>query len=190
MNELKSMIERLGYVKTAEILDVSRFLNMQIDPVLMQQIGQEFTRLFATVEYDMIVTVEASGIAPSVFMSLHANKPLVVIKKRAERLKDTDYIQQLNHSYTKGNDYFLTVRTDLVKQKRCLLIDDFLASGNLVINVEKLLAIASSELIATGIVISKNFQQGYQRLIKQNKQIITLAGIQQMDPVTQQIIFD
>lgn len=46
MHALEQKILAEGIVLSEEVLKVDSFLNHQIDPVMMQQIGQEFARLF------------------------------------------------------------------------------------------------------------------------------------------------
>ena len=70
METLKRKIIDEGRLLDGHILKVDNFLNHQIDPVLMQQIGREFARRFRDQRIDKIVTIEASGIAPAVMAGL------------------------------------------------------------------------------------------------------------------------
>ncbi len=63
---LKRKIAEDGIVLSDQVLKVDSFLNHQIDPVLMQQIGREFASRFEKDEITKIVTIESSGIAPAV----------------------------------------------------------------------------------------------------------------------------
>ena len=47
MKLLEERIKRDGVVKEGDILKVDSFLNHQIDPSLMEQIAEEFYRLFS-----------------------------------------------------------------------------------------------------------------------------------------------
>lgn len=188
MKLLKDKIIESGIVRTESILDVSSFLNMQVDAHLMEAVGKAFADAFSDVEFDCYVTVESSGIAPSVFASLASNKPLVVIKKD-HRKKVTPFIQQECYSYTKEQEYYLTVDAKYVESKRCILIDDFLASGSVVRNVEVLLEMAQSTLVHTGIVISKDFQDGMKSLEEKGYPVVSLARIKKMDPINGSIEF-
>ena len=47
MEALKQKIREEGIVLSDQVLKVDAFLNHQIDPALMQLIGDEFARLFA-----------------------------------------------------------------------------------------------------------------------------------------------
>ncbi len=47
MELLRQKIENEGIVLSNQVLKVDAFLNHQIDPVLMHEIGQEFARLLS-----------------------------------------------------------------------------------------------------------------------------------------------
>lgn len=70
MEQLKQKIRSEGIVLSDRVLKVDAFLNHQIDPKLMQAIGQEFARRFRDAGVTKIVTIEASGIAPAVMTGL------------------------------------------------------------------------------------------------------------------------
>lgn len=187
MKQLKEMVQAQGKIKSTSILDVSDFLNMQVDPKLMDAMGQAFSKAFEAVDFDAYITVEASGIAPAVFASLYSDKPLVIIKKQ-RKLVD-NLLQQPCYSYTKKEDYYLSVNQKYIEGKRVILIDDFLASGSVVLNVDALCTLANAKLVHTGICISKDFQDGMQALKEKGYPVVSLARIKKMDPETGSIVF-
>lgn len=190
MKLLEDKIKECGFVATSDILDVSQFLNAQVDVELMQQIGKDFAEYYKDYDFDIFVTVESSGIAPSVFASLYANKPLIVIKKDQTEKDIKIFAQQACYSYTKKNAYYLTTRTKLIENKKAILIDDFLAQGSVVKNVELLLKSVNATHVATGICISKNYQPGYQKLIEEGHDLYCQAQIKSLDPETNTVEFE
>lgn len=188
MKVLKEAIRKHGVVRSASILDVSSFLNGMVDPSLMKSIGEDFSKHFSYLDFDAYITVESSGIAPAVFAALDANKPLVIIKKSTELLKDP-YVQQPCHSYTKGNDYFLSVKRHFVENKRFVLIDDFLATGAVVENVEMLLNSQESTLVGIGICVSKGFQNGYQLLESKGYNLYSQVIIESMNSELNEVVY-
>ncbi|MCT6917504.1 MAG: xanthine phosphoribosyltransferase, partial [Bacillus wiedmannii] len=66
MKVLQEKILNEGKVLSGDVLKVDAFLNHQIDPVLMQEIGKEFAKRFKEENITKIVTIESSGIAPAV----------------------------------------------------------------------------------------------------------------------------
>ena len=70
MKKLEERIVQDGRVISSDILKVDSFLNHQIDPELMKEIGEEFYRLFKDKGITKILTIEASGIAIASFTAM------------------------------------------------------------------------------------------------------------------------
>ena len=70
MKLLKEKILDEGVALSDTVLKVDHFLNHQIDPVLMVEIGKAFKERFASEKITKILTLESSGIDPSVMDSL------------------------------------------------------------------------------------------------------------------------
>lgn len=189
MELLKEAIRREGKVLPGDILDVSSFLNMQVDCKLMEEIGKEFAEYYKDYDFDAFITVEASGIAPSVFAALYANKPLVIIKKEQRVKENTAFIQQPCYSYTKKNDYYLTVQKQFIEGRKLILIDDFLAQGSVVENVGKLLEKGNAEYVATGILVSKNYQEGFGAITNSGHDLHSLAQIVALNEENAKVVF-
>ena len=77
MNFLEQKILADGVVKPGNVLKVDSFLNHQIDIRLMQKIGEEFKRRFADVQFNKVLTIEASGIAIAAFIAYLNDVPVV-----------------------------------------------------------------------------------------------------------------
>lgn len=65
MKVLEEKIREEGRVLSEGVLKVDAFLNHQIDPSLMVQIGKEFANRFRDNHITKIITLESSGIAPA-----------------------------------------------------------------------------------------------------------------------------
>ena len=75
-----------------------------------------------------------------------------------------------------------------IQNKRFILIDDFLAK-KCCFNTRKLLEEQGSELVAVGICVSKNFQEGYDRIQENGIPLYVQAGLEALDPKTNEIVF-
>ena len=184
MEQLKKSIIEQGSVRTKDILDVSKFLNAHVDAQLMSALGQDFADYYKDYDFDLFATVETSGIAPSVFASLYANKPLLIIKKEGRDMDEAIYVQQDCFSYTKDVSYKLTAKKEFLSGKKVILLDDFLAQGSVVKNVESLLDKVGSTLVSTGICITKNFQPGYKALTDEGYDLYAQVELESLDPET------
>ena len=98
---LEERIKQDGVVLPGNVLKINQFLNHQIDPQLMYEIGQEFERLFKGEAVTKILTVEASGIAPAIMAGLVMVVPVVFARKKKPSTLDSDVYAAEVYSYTK-----------------------------------------------------------------------------------------
>jgi len=166
-----------------DILNVSAFLNQQVDIELYGEIGREFYRLFSGCPVTRILTIEASGIGIACVTAQFFKVPVVFARKfKAKNVDDNLYSVQVN-SYTHGLTYTITVpKPYLQKTDSVLLIDDFLANGCALEGLVELVEIAGAALTGAGAVIEKGFQSGGKRLRERNIRLESLAIIESMDP--------
>ena len=82
MELLKQRIRQDGRCFPGGILKVDSFINHQMDPMLMYKIGEEFIRRFKGEDFNKIVTIEASGIAPAIMVGYILQLPVVFVKKK------------------------------------------------------------------------------------------------------------
>ena len=173
---MKSLINRIlqdGHCLDGGILKVDRFINHQMDPYLMKQVAVELMNRFADEKPTKILTVEASGIAPSVMLGYVMELPVVFAKKKQPVTMSDFYVSKV-HSFTKQRDYTLTIsREYLSPDDRVLFIDDFLAYGNTGIGIIDLCKQAGVELVGMGFIIEKEFQHG--------RQLLTEAGVKHIE---------
>ncbi|HUE91782.1 xanthine phosphoribosyltransferase [Pseudomonas sp.] len=178
MEALKQKIRDEGTVLSEQVLKVDAFLNHQIDPKLMQQIGHEFARRFADQGITKIVTIEASGIAPAVMAGLELGVPVIFARKyQSLTLKDDLYISTV-FSFTKQTESTLAISTKhLSANDHVLLIDDFLANGHAARALIDLIGQAGASIAGIGVVIEKSFQRGRAELDAQGYRVESLARI-------------
>ncbi|MFC7441517.1 xanthine phosphoribosyltransferase [Laceyella putida] len=178
MQPLKEKIRQEGKVLSSEILKVDSFLNHQIDPVLMQQIGQEFARRFAEDRITRVLTIESSGIAPSVMAGLVLGVPVVFARKRKSLTLTDDFYEAKVYSFTKQETNSIVVaKTHLTEADKVLVIDDFLANGQAAEGLIEIVRQAGAELAGVGIVIEKSFQEGGKRLREKGIRVESLAEV-------------
>ena len=190
MHALEQKILSEGIVLSDQVLKVDSFLNHQIDPVMMQQIGQEFARLFKDAGITKIITIEASGIAPAVMAGLELGVPVIFARKyQSLTLKDDLYRSKV-FSFTKQIESTIAIsKKHIASTYKVLVIDDFLANG---CALQGLIAIAQSAgatVEGIGIVIEKGFQIGGQVIRNLGVQLESLAIIDAMDAETGTVTF-
>lgn len=177
MQSLKEAIEQKGTIINDEIVKVDSFLNHQVDPVLVDEMGASFYAHFKHKQITKVVTVESSGIAPALMCALRLQVPMIFIKK-ANPSTMVNALSTTVHSFTKNKTYTMCLEEGyLTKEDNVLFIDDFLANAEAFKGVEELLSKTQSTLVGVGIVIEKAFQKGHQYILDQGYDLYALASI-------------
>lgn len=181
MHALEQKILAEGIVLSEEVLKVDSFLNHQIDPVMMQQIGQEFARLFKDVGITKIITIEASGIAPAVMAGLELGVPVIFARKyQSLTLKDDLYRSKV-FSFTKQTESTIAIsKKHINATDKVLVIDDFLANGQAALGLADLIHQAEASVVGIGIVIEKSFQPGRDILLEKGYRVESLARVKSL----------
>ncbi|WP_407410816.1 xanthine phosphoribosyltransferase [Acinetobacter sp.] len=181
MHALEQKILAEGIVLSDQVLKVDSFLNHQIDPKLMQQIGQEFARLFKNAGITKIITIEASGIAPAVMAGLELGVPVIFARKyQSLTLKDDLYRSKV-FSFTKQIESTIAISNKHISASdKVLVIDDFLANGQAALGLADLIHQAQAEVVGIGIVIEKSFQPGRDILLEKGYRVESLARVKSL----------
>ncbi len=161
MNALKERILAEGRNLGNGILKIDSLLNHQLDPKLMVGMGQELANVFREYQPDRILTAEISGIAPALMTGIELGVPVVYArKKRPITMSGPIYIETAP-SHTKGGVVELMVSGEFLKAgEHVLIIDDFLASGETLKAMARLVEDAEATLIGVGVVVEKSFENG------------------------------
>jgi xanthine phosphoribosyltransferase len=178
MKLLEEKIKKDGLVLNENVLKVDSFLNHQIDPNLMQEIGKEFAERFAGVEITKIVTIESSGIAPAVFAGLFLNVPVLFARKRKPITLSENLFTASVHSFTKNETNEISISKNFLKKDdKVLIIDDFLANGQAAFALVEMVQQAEATIAGIGIVIEKSFQPGAKKLKDLGLRVESLAQV-------------
>ncbi|RTR33872.1 xanthine phosphoribosyltransferase [Robertmurraya yapensis] len=178
MKLLKEKIQSEGKVLSDQVLKVDSFLNHQIDPVLMVEIGKEFAKRFEAEQITKVLTIESSGIAPGLMAALELKVPVVFARKRKSLTLIDDLLTAEVHSFTKNETNQISVsRKYIGKNDHVLIIDDFLANGQAALALAEIVNEAGAKVSGMGIVIEKSFQPGGDLLREKGFKIESLARI-------------
>ena len=182
MKMLEEKILAEGKAMGEDILKVDSFVNHQVDPVLMQQIGTAFADHFKDKGVTKVVTIESSGIAPALMTALALNVPMVILKKQPSKVLNDDLYQTVVTSFTKGTSYELTLSQKFISESdHVLIIDDFLANGEAATGAIRLIRLAHATVAGVGILIEKSFQPGRQKLNDQGFEVYSLARVAKLE---------
>lgn len=178
MEQLKQKIREQGVVLSEQVLKVDAFLNHQVDPVLMREIGAEFARRFAGARVDKVLTIESSGIAPALMTALALGVPMVFARKQQSLTLTDELLSARVYSFTKQVESTVVVAArHLAGGERVLIVDDFLAHGQAACGLARIVEQAGARVAGIGIVIEKAFQPGRGELERLGYRVEALARI-------------
>jgi xanthine phosphoribosyltransferase len=181
MELLKQKIINEGHVLSDSVLKVDSFLNHQVDPVLMQEIGKEFANRFKDKGITKVLTLESSGIAPSVMAGLQLGVPVIFARKRKSLTLINDLYSADVYSFTKQETNTISASKDyLASDDVVLIIDDFLANGQAALGLIHLAEQAGASIAGIGIVIEKGFQKGREVVEERGIHVESLAIISEL----------
>lgn len=182
MDLLKKKIRDEGVILSSSVLKVDSFLNHQIDPDLMQEIGKEFARLFQNEKVTKVLTIESSGIAPGLMTALQLGVPVVFARKRKSLTLAGDLLTASVYSYTKQETNEISVfQKYITSDDHVLIIDDFLANGQAALGLAEIVQKAGAKVAGFGIVIEKSFQKGHELLRSKGFRVESLARIDSLE---------
>lgn len=182
MKLLEDKILSEGRVLPGSILKVDSFLNHQIDVELMKKVGEEFAEYFKDKNITKVVTVESSGIAPAAMTALVLGVPLVFARKKLSLTLNEGLVTAEVNSYTKGEINTIAISKDYIKEDdNVLIIDDFLAKGEVVKGLINIMKQINTNIAGIGIVIEKSFQNGRKYVTDENIPILSLVRIESLE---------
>lgn len=162
---LKQRILTEGVYLGNGILKVDSLINHQVQPDLMGIIGKEFGKAFGQYKIDRILTAEISGIMPAIMAGLELNVPVVYARKKRPITMSGHIYLETAASHTKGGEIHLMVSGEFLHSgESILIIDDFLASGETLLAMARIVKSAGAHLVGVGCIIEKRFEHGRKRL--------------------------
>lgn len=178
MELLRRKIEKEGIVLSDGVLKVDSFLNHQIDPELMKEIGLEFARRFKNEGITKIVTIESSGIPPAVMAALELGVKVIFARKKKSLTLTDNLLVSTVYSFTKQEENTISVSHQFLDETdNVLIIDDFLANGEAAKGLIDIVKQSGASVMGIGIVIEKSFQKGSTELKELGYRVESLARI-------------
>ena len=176
MKELVERIKNDGRVLGEGVLKVDSFITHQVDPELMEAMGNRFAEVFAEAGITKVITIEASGIAPALYAAQKLGVPMIFARKAKSLTMDEELLTASVYSFTKQVTSQIS-RKFLSDADKVLIIDDFLANGQAAKGLVELCQQAGAKVEGIGIVIEKSFQDGRQLLEDMGLNVVSLARI-------------
>ena len=183
METLRRMILEQGKGIGADVVKVDMFLNHRIDTKLLFAMGEAWAEDFRAEKPDLVLTVEASGIAMAVIMAgLVFDCPVVFAKKSNTAVLTSETVQAGVYSFTHKTQNIIRIeRRYLPEGSRVLIIDDFLADGQAVHGMISLCEQQKAKVVGVGIAVEKGFQPGGKALREAGIHLKSLAIVDRIE---------
>ena len=180
MEALRRMILEKGKGIGNNIVKVDMFLNHRIDTALLFQMGEAWADEFRNEKPEIVLTVEASGIAMAV-AAAHAlgDIPVVFATKSATAVQNDETVQAPVYSFTHKKQNIIRIEKQYLPEgTRVLIIDDFLADGQAVHGLMSLCEQQKATVVGVGIAVEKGFQPGGKALRESGIHLKSLAVVE------------
>lgn len=162
------------------LVKVDDFLNHRVDPELMRLIGCDLAARFPAP--DLVLTAEASGIAPALQTAAAFGVPMVYAKKYPRALSDRPAFVREVGSPTKGAEYRVEVAHRVLPEgSRVLIVDDFLSGGRTAVALGEIVEESGGVVEGFGFVIEKAFVGGRAMLDVRGWRVESLLRILSID---------
>ena len=183
MNKLKQRIRTEGRVLPGNIVKVDGFLNHRVDVAFMQELADEFAKIFPIEDVTLVLTAEASGIALATICAQKYGVPLLFAKKAKSDNIEGGLYQSDIFSYTYKKKVTLLVAKDWIHSNdRVLIIDDFMARGEAMRGLCEIVEHAGATRVGIGVAVEKGFQGGGDALRAAGYPLHSLAVIDKAEP--------
>lgn len=161
-------------------MKVDDFLNHRVEPALLAAIGADLASRFT--HPDVVLTAEASGIAPALQTALSLGVPMIYAKKYPRAHSDRPAFVREVGSPTKGAEYRVEVAHRVLPPgTRALIVDDFLSGGRTAEALGEIVEESGGIVIGLGFVIEKAFVDGRSRLEARGWRVESLLRILSLD---------
>lgn len=160
-----------------DIIKIDHFLNHRIEPAFMSAMGEEIGKRLQGFEPELVLTAEASGIAPGLVAAIALDVPMVYAKKYAPQIEPPAY-SRIVPSPTKGGETRLVIgQKYLWKGARVVLVDDILSNGRTGAALVEMVREAGAEVLAAAFIMDKAFKRGRTELEAMGVPVIALARV-------------
>lgn len=181
MKALRDKIACEGRNLGRGILKVDSFLNHQVDTPLMMAAGRELAERFAQTRITKVLTAEISGIAPALTTALAIGVPVIYARKTKPITMPPDPYCETAPSHTKGKIVELLVSPEVLRPgDRVLIVDDFLATGQTIQALVRIVQRGGATLVGIAAVIEKSFEGGRELLTPLGVPVESLVVIKDM----------
>lgn len=162
--KLRDRVLRDARVLPNNIIDVSQFMDSQVDVNLMDECAQELSQRFMSLKATKIMTVATTGLVIALPMAKYLQVPVVYARKERNVVMADTYTAAYSSKTVGKNQQLLVSKNHLREDDRVLVIDDFLSSGSSQEALLRIIYEAGAKAVGVGVLLEKVYDSGRQSL--------------------------
>eukprot|EP00566_Odontella_aurita_P005288 CAMPEP_0113552278 /NCGR_PEP_ID=MMETSP0015_2-20120614/14981_1 /TAXON_ID=2838 /ORGANISM="Odontella" /LENGTH=631 /DNA_ID=CAMNT_0000453243 /DNA_START=376 /DNA_END=2274 /DNA_ORIENTATION=- /assembly_acc=CAM_ASM_000160 len=177
---LRDRVLRDAKVLPNDIIDVSAFMDSNVDVDLMDDCAKELAERFTQMQVKptKILTVATTGLVIAIPMAKYLQVPVVYARKERNVVMSSTYSAAFS-SKTVGKNRELLVSTNhLNEEDHILIVDDFLSSGASQDALLRIVDDARATAVGVGVLLEKVYDSGRQSLSGYNVPVESLVRVQ------------
>jgi xanthine phosphoribosyltransferase len=175
--KLRDKVLKEGKVLPNDIIDVSAFMDSQIDVNLMDECARELSDRIMQLKPSKILTVATTGLVIALPMARYLQVPVVYARKeRSVVMADTFKAAYSSKTVGKNRELMIS-KSHIDPDDRILIVDDFLSSGASQEALLRIISDAGATAVGVGVLLEKVYDSGRQSLSGFNVPILSLCRI-------------
>ena len=160
-----------------DLLRVDDFLNHRVELEVVDVAGDDIAARFSGNGVELVVTAEASGIAPAAAVARSLGVPMIFAKKYLGRGEREAHVREVV-SPTKGTEYRVEISRRLIDPGlKVVVVDDFLSRGRTAEALGEIVTDAACTVVGFGFVIEKTWMEGRRRLTDRGWRVESVVAV-------------
>jgi xanthine phosphoribosyltransferase len=162
--KLRDRVLKEAKVLPNEIVDVSSFMDAQVDVNLMDECARELANRFMDAKPSKILTVATTGLVIALPMAKYLQVPVVYARKERNVVMADTFKAGYSSKTVGKNRELLVSKSHLDEDDRILVVDDFLSSGSSQEALLRIISDAGAKAVGVGVLLEKAYDAGRQSL--------------------------
>mmetsp|Transcript_17687 Transcript_17687/g.27293 ORF Transcript_17687/g.27293 Transcript_17687/m.27293 type:complete len:716 (+) Transcript_17687:204-2351(+) len=175
--KLRDRVLKEGKVLPNDIIDVSTFMDSQVDVELMDECAKELANRFMQSKPTKILTVATTGLVIALPMAKYLQVPVVYARKERNVVMADTYQAAYSSKTVGKNRELLVSKNHIEEEDRILVVDDFLSSGASQEALLRIISDADATAVGVGVLLEKVYDSGRQSLSGYNVPIHSLCRV-------------
>ena len=175
--KLRDRVLKEGKVLPNDIIDVSAFMDSQVDVNLMDECGKELSDRAMHLKPSKILTVATTGLVIALPMAKYLQVPVVYARKERNVVMADTFKAGYSSKTVGKNRELLVSKSHIDADDRILIVDDFLSGGSSQEALLRIVSDAGASAVGVSVLLEKVYESGRQSLSGFNVPIHSLCRI-------------